>query len=105
MSDLQCPARLYVGWPAEDERPAGASWEAHWPALAGERVVATYDRRGTRADLDALADVHRGEAVLVVVSSEAVPGLGPGDLVGLSVDGDGTTRLPLAGSPPSEPRG
>lgn len=86
MSDLQCPARLYVVWPS-----AGDDAAALVPP--GERMAAVYERPD---DLASVADLHRGEAVLVVVDAALpeTPDLAPGDVVGLELDGDGWRRLP-----------
>ena len=75
MSDLQCPARILL----LRQPPSNELTEA----LAAERVVATYDGP---ADLDEIADRHRGEAVLVVGEH----GFGPDAVVLVEIDGDGT---------------
>lgn len=92
MSDLQCPARLYVAWPR-----AGAAGEETLPErlVPGEHLAAVLTcPPGTSPDLTAVADLHRGEAVLVLVSGAPafLPELQPGDVVPLTVDGDGWQR-------------
>ena len=83
MSDLQCAARILL----VREPPTGALAER----LAGERLAATYDGP---ADLDALADRHRGETVLVVGPIPAEHDLGPGAVVLVEVDADGRRVTP-----------
>ena len=78
MSDLQCPARILLA----RERPAGG--------VAGERLAATYDGP---VDLDALADRHRGETVLVVGPIPAEHDLGT-VVVLVEVDADGRRVSP-----------
>lgn len=60
MSDLQCPARLFL------LRPATADVARVAEQLAGERLVAVHEEDEVPPDLAELADRHRGEAVLVV---------------------------------------
>lgn len=75
MSDLQCPARLLLVRVRPDDGPLARR-------LAEERVVAEY---AAPADLEDLADRHRGEAVLVIGEHD----LGPGDLLLVEIDADG----------------
>lgn len=90
---------MFVGWP---EAPGDVDrWLGE---LAGERLVAVHDLRGKPVDLHALADLHRGEAVLVLVdgaalNGAALDGVGPGSLLSLAVDGDGATVVPTGGLP------
>ena len=65
MSDLQCPARLYVAWPVPE---AGEDVAERVAAREGSYAVHRVPA-GTPVDLGAVADVHRGEAVLVLVSA------------------------------------
>ena len=61
MSDLQCPARVYVATPDEaDPQPSGVRIASVYTWSAGEVA-------DVRAALDDLADRHRGESVLVLV--------------------------------------
>lgn len=69
MSDLQCPARILLA----RERPSEKI-----PAL---RLAATY---AAPVDLQELADVHRGEVVLVVGDHPYGP-----DRVVVAIDADG----------------
>ena len=78
VSDLQCPARILLA----RERPDGG--------LAGERLAGTYDGP---VDLDALADRHRGETVLVVGPIPAEHDLGAA-VVLVEVDADGLRVSP-----------
>lgn len=115
MSDLQCPARLLLV-----RAPDGA--QPHWERLGDARVLAVYAEPGLRADaeqaagaldatvhvLDApagtwhtlteLADLHRGESVLVVLTQDRLADLlarlgapipPAGEPVRVDVDGDG----------------
>ena len=61
MSDLQCPARVYVVTGGEaHQRPSGVQIASVYTWSAGEVS-------DVRAALDELADRHRGESVLVLV--------------------------------------
>jgi hypothetical protein len=109
MSDLQCPATFLV---------TGANAEEAARSLAGTRLAAVYavpegravadaaaggapvtplDLRGTSyvAALEDLADVHRGETVLVVLPEHAADtlangaGVGASEVLEVAVDGDG----------------
>lgn len=89
MSDIQCPARLFLG------APAGEGEVDEWRSvLRGEGLAAEYDLRGRPVgvpELVDLADMHRGEAVLVLVDVDA-PVLGEagrGTLVASQVDSTG----------------
>ena len=91
MSDLQCPARLYVGW------PTSAADVARWgDALRTENVPTTVDQRGAVADLATVADAYRGEGVLVLVDRrvDELPTLGEGELLACEVDADGVRLVP-----------
>ena len=79
MSDLQCAARILL----VRERPPRAVADG----LRAERIAATY---AGPADLDALADLHRGETVIVVGEHD----LGPGPVVLVEVDADGRRVAP-----------
>ena len=87
MSDLQCAARILLV--REPPRPALAD------RLAGERLAATYDGP---ADLDDLADRHRGETVLVVGPIPAEHDLGAA-VVLVEVDADGRRVSPWDAGP------
>lgn len=80
MSDLQCPARIFLAREGDVDRLAAVT--------APERIAATYD---APVDLEDLADRYRGEAVVVLGEH----GYGDG-VVLLEIDGDGTrvTRNP-----------
>lgn len=85
---------MFIGWPAA---PGDADrWLGE---LAGERLAAVHDLRGKQVDLHALADLHRGEAVLVLVDGAALDGMETGSLVALAVDGDGVTVVPTGRTP------
>jgi len=91
MSDLQCPARLFVGWPAV------AADVLRWRrVVAAEGLAAEHDLRGQPVDLCGLADLHRGEAVLVLVDTAPAqaPDLRAGALLALVIDADGVHRPP-----------
>ena len=61
MSDLQCPARVYVATAGEtQQRPSGVQIASVYTWPAGEVP-------DVRVALDELADRHRGESVLVLV--------------------------------------
>lgn len=92
MTDLQCPARFFVGAPQRG--PDVDFWRR---ALRTEGLVAEYDLRGTAAEVTSLvelADRHRGEAVLVLVDPGApvVAGAGVGELLASEVDSSGVLR-------------
>ena len=118
MSDLQCPATLLVTGPGESEDGAlSAQGREEARTLAGEvrgaRLAMIYTSSSTpaaqtadivaaevgvpvrvheglrRAELAPLADLHRGETVLVV--GERPPALG---MVEVCVDSDGWTVRP-----------
>ena len=90
MSDLQCPARLVVAWPRSSrEHPSGARdlVPELVRVLAGERVAVVYGAHSVLADtvstglgvplapvpdLETVADLHRGETVLVLAGGAAV---------------------------------
>ena len=57
MTDLQCPARVLV-----------ARHGARTPDVAAVYTWSAADVGDVRASLDAIADRHRGESVLVLVS-------------------------------------
>lgn len=94
MSDLQCPARVFL---ARDDLP-GARVEA---AVEGEHIAGRYAiPPGGPADctwLDGIADRHRGEAVIVVAPVEVITswllGAGrhvkPADVLSFEIDSDG----------------
>ena len=80
MSDLQCPARILLA------RSGFAA--AELAALVDRENVARTITSDTAVDLDALADLHRGETVLVVC--DAGPHVDRGsDVVLVEIDGDG----------------
>jgi hypothetical protein len=99
MGDLQCPARVYVADAVAADLARG--WLSH------ERIAGIHRLDGTtqqvRAQLEDIADRHRGEAVLVVgepdVVSAALRGWvagwradatwAPDALVALEADADG----------------
>ncbi|MGV1009443.1 MAG: hypothetical protein ACOYBY_12640 [Dermatophilaceae bacterium] len=91
MGDLQCPARVYVAGVA-------LAREAE-QRLSHERVAAVYRLEGSpeavRTQLEAIADRHRGEAVLVLgdasLMSAALGGIVSGWRVGDPL-GAGTVR-------------
>jgi hypothetical protein len=129
MSDLQCPARLVVAWPRSSPEPSQALdlVPELVRVLAGERVALVYGVHSVLADpvstglgvplapvpdLETVADLHRGETVLVLASGaavldpvrgrlvhghagEALDGWAPGDqapdwvIVRVDVDADG----------------
>lgn len=109
MSDLQCPATFLVTGPAATEaaaRLAGTRLAAAYAVPEGLAVaaaaaaglpVASLELDGTSyaAVLEDLADVHRGETVLVVLPEHAVETLaggaatGPDGVLQVAVDGDG----------------
>ena len=90
MSDLQCPARLYVAWPVSPDVDPDVLAPAGDPVVSVHRLV---DDTGEWL-LD-IADLHRGEAVLVLVDRppRQLPDLAPGDRVDLEVDWDGVRRV------------
>ncbi|MGN0065909.1 MAG: hypothetical protein ACI379_16870 [Nocardioides sp.] len=93
MSDLQCPARLFVGWPAGPGDDDVARWREE---LLAEGVHDVVDLRGRDVgvvELSDVADVHRGEAVLVLVNVATAYAEGPGELVALLVDSEGIHRV------------
>ena len=66
MSDLQCPARVYVATPGEaQQRPSDVRIASVYTWPAGEVP-------DVRAALDEIADRHRGESVLVLVDEANV---------------------------------
>ena len=104
MSDLQCPARLFLvrPWPADEDRSAAVA-----ESLRDQRVSAVHaapeGRRAADAlaaaldtavaggaDLDELADRYRGEAVAVVADH----GHGPVEVMLLEKDADGRRLTP-----------
>lgn len=111
MSDLQCPATFLVvataaraeAIPAPGPRlaavyavPEGAAVAATWAREAGLSVGALEAAGGTSyaAALAELADLHRGETVLVVLPDAAVDELagavhGAGPVLEVVVDADG----------------
>lgn len=109
MSDLQCPASFLVTGPAATEsarslagtRLAAAYAVAEGTAVArvaaGDVPVSPLGLDGTSyaAALEDLADLHRGETVLVVLPEQAVEilasgaGVGPDRVLQVAVDGDG----------------
>jgi hypothetical protein len=124
MSDLQCPATFLVvaAAAAADTAsspglrlaavyavPEGAAVAATWAAEAGLPVGSFEAAGGTSyaAALEELADLHRGETVLVVLPDAAVDELagaarGTGRVLEVVVDADGwSVRLwpgPSAGT-------
>ena len=58
MSDLQCPARILLAQPSLDSVVLAG-------LVADERIARRIDS-ATALDLDEVADLHRGETVLVV---------------------------------------
>ena len=105
MSDLQCPARVYL---ARDDLPAtrvqAAVADEH---LAGRYAVAPGDSVG--ADwLDDLVDRHRGEALLVVAPVEVLIGwlaeagrrVAPVDVLAFDIDSDGWRARAVTGPIP-----
>ena len=86
MSDLQCPARLYVARPASEAEATSFA-----ESVRAEHVTARVDLRGRAPDLQQVADVHRGEGVLVLVdvAPTALPGLAVGEVLLCEVDSDG----------------
>jgi hypothetical protein len=137
MSDLQCPARLVVAWPRSlPDGPASAQDLALElvGALSGERLAMVYGDHAVLADtvsagvgvrlaalpdLETVADLHRGETVLVlgrgngildpvrsrlvrgpagdVVHGHAAPGQAPGWVfVRVDVDADGWVIASIA---------
>lgn len=123
MSDLQCPARLFVVTPGREEPLAAALrgerivcvWCAPLPssersagivaAALGVDVAVREDLRELRvtgqlpAVLAEIADGCRGEAVLVVGDERTVPGTG---VVELEVDADGWRRVGRDDVPPPD---
>jgi hypothetical protein len=114
MSDLQCAATFLVLGSAGAEagsRVAGTRLAAAYAAPEGHAVaaaavqrsgltVATLEPDGTSyaAALEGLADLHRGETVLVVLPEAAAAALadawgrqadGPDTVLEVAVDGDG----------------
>ena len=111
MSDLQCPATFLVLGSAEPRALQGVSGTrlaaAYAVPEAQERVVAALGEAGppvTALDLDGtayaaalegLADLHRGETVLVVLPEDAAASLSgradgvPGEVLEVAVDADG----------------
>ena len=92
MSDLQCPARVYVAMPGDVE-----------PYPSGVRIASVYtwsagEVSDVRTALDDLADRHRGESVLVLVDDSqraqilgwARSAGGPGAEGALVLEGDST---------------
>ena len=63
MSDLQCPARIFLA--REDQARDGIS-------LRGERIAQVYSGSAALVALEDIADQHRGEAVLVVGDAGAI---------------------------------
>lgn len=90
MSDLQCPARLVVV-----RSDAAADLVDGWRA-AGVVMAAEVVRAARADDLDAIADLHRGETVVVVHDGSLDAVLGEGPIV-LDVDADGWRRVPSVG--------
>lgn len=99
MSDLHCPARLTLAARAEgldlgSARPAAVYASAGGAALAG-RLGTPYDvLSGTLPGaLDEVADLHRGEDVLVLLAPEELAQLpakgGTGGPVLVAIDADG----------------
>ena len=88
MSDLQCPARILLARSGVDEAELAA-------LVAGENVALTITADAA-VDLDALADLYRGETVLVVC--DAGPHVERGSalvLVEIDADGRRVSDLPL----------
>lgn len=90
MSDLQCPARLYVARPASETEATRFA-----ASVRAEHVTACVDLRGRAPDLQAVADLHRGEGVLVLVdvAPAVLPGLVVGEMVLCEVDSEGVRVL------------
>lgn len=94
MSDLQCPARVYL---ARNDLPPGRVRSA----VEGEQIAAEYavppDHPVGSAWLDDIIDRHRGEAVLVVAPVAVITGwlhdagrrVNPADVLAFDVDSDG----------------
>lgn len=94
MSDLQCPARVFL---ARDDLPA----ERVEAVVDGEHIAGRYAvPSGEPSDLawvEDLVDRHRGESVLVVAPHEVISGwlhqvgrrVDPGDVLAFNVDSDG----------------
>ena len=110
MSDLQCPARVFL---VRDDLSV-ARVEA---AVDGERIAGRYAvSPGHPADagwLDDVVDRHRGEAVLVVAPHDVISGwlrqvgrhVDPGDVLAFDVDSDGwRARAVVTGPIPIQPR-
>lgn len=103
MSDLQCPARLFVGWPGGpgDGGPGDGGdvdrdvdrWRAELVAEGAHGLVDLRGREVGAVELTDVADVHRGEAVLVLVDVATAYVGAPGELVALLVDSDGIHRV------------
>ena len=109
MSDLQCAATLYVLGPeadAPEQLPDEARVAAVWCAPSRRAQAAALAQRwgcSVRGEpgldapawpprpedpYEAVADLHRGESVLVL-PAHAYPGHAPGDRVQVRIDGDG----------------
>ena len=116
MSDLQCAATLYVLGPEADaperlpdEARVAAVWFAPSRRAQGEALARRWgclaqDEPGLDAPTwppqpedpsDAVADLHRGESVLVL-PAHPYPGRGPQDRVQVRIDGDGRAVRVLA---------
>jgi hypothetical protein len=61
VSDLQCPARIFLA--RADQARDGIPLTER---LRGERIAQVYSGSAALAELEDIADRHRGEAVLVV---------------------------------------
>ena len=80
MSDLQCPARILLARSGVDD--------VELAELVARENVARTITSDALVDLDALADLHRGETVLVV--SDSGPHVDRGsDVVLVEIDADG----------------
>lgn len=117
MSDLQCAATLLITGAegvdadrlADTLRPHHVAAVYASPLADAERVAAVVARRlgvsrhalpagGRGAEtVEGVADLHRGETVLVVADGEQVPGVPDEGLAEVLVDGDGWTRRAWTG--------
>ncbi len=101
--DIQCAAvvvcvRAGEAWPADAggrRVAAGYTPDGEPPATgAGRLPWFEVPRAGSvRAVVDAVADRHRGEAAVVVMSEEELSALGVGSGTALAVDSDGFVTL------------
>ncbi|WP_068430506.1 hypothetical protein [Piscicoccus intestinalis] len=123
MSDLQCPVTFYVRSPrtagaddeaderlpvADDEVRIALVYAAPTRALAAERLAESLGCAVRVEDslddevlpaLHELADLHRGESVVVLPAAE-VPTRSAFPWVRVRIDGDGTSIAPLTDGQP-----